>query len=684
VGKPQPLAQPADYKKQKRELAETMSTRFIATALLIVFCSACSANTPTPLPMKTAPSVLELPPIPTITPEADVLRSWGDKDTVVTSNRLGKGNVYAMALSPDGNTIAVTGLVSVTTYDFASLKEIWTSLLEPRQPPANTGRGQVVWSPDGSQLATNSEVGMTVWDAKTGEQLDVFKGDLYRSGSIVWTQDGKLAITTYFAGNKIILDVRTGDELLTIEMKGSPADVAHILQSKDLLAEAVSDQGIVVQDTRSGEKLYSPLEVCDGYCISVMKLSPDGTRVVVGFTDEYYQLGVWDLATQEKMFAMEAPGNYFAETTLVWSPDSKYLAAAFNTGTLRVWDSQTGNQLHSLTVDKIEGLDWSPDGNNLISLSQYGTMIVWDIETGKPLRSMDEDTSWIMSLAWSPDGSMLAAGAEDGEISIWEPASGKKLRSLQDPARWVSNLTWSPDGKQIAEGGVNAINIWDVETGQRIRAWHVPTLALSGLAWSPKGGLLASISDDGTPILWDPATGEELRRLSTNWSSEDLLWSPEGDLLSTSYPASGLGGEQVTLWDPHMGKPVLTKQGVHTSAWSPLGDMVASISDNKTGYMRDDTALVLWDPQTGEELRRFDTGTFLTNTGWSPDGKYLIAGGAQEVEHALIVLDAQTGEQLHSLKGHYNVIAAAAWSPRGDLIASASPDGTVIIWRLDQ
>jgi WD40 repeat protein len=581
-----------------------MSTRFIATALLIVFCSACSANTPIPLPMKTAPSVLELPPIPTITPEADVLRSWGDKDAVMTSNRLGKGNVYAMALSPDGNTIAVTGLVSVTTYEFASLKEIWTSLLEPRQPPANTGQGQVVWSPDGSQLATNSEVGMTVWDAKTGEQLDVFKGDLYRSGSIVWTQDGKLAISTYFAGNMIILDVRTGDELLTIEMKGSPAAVAHILQSKDLLAEAVSDQRIVVQDTRSGEKLYSPLKVCDSYCISVMKLSPDGTRVAVGFTDEYYQLGVWDLATGKKMFAMEAPGNYFAETTLVWSPDGKYLAAAFNTGTLRVWDSQTGNQLYSLTVDKIEGLDWSLDGNNLISLSQYGTMIVWDIETGKPLRSMDEDTSWIMSLAWSPDGSMLAAGAEDGEISIWEPASGKKLRSLQDPARWVSNLTWSPDGKQIAEGGVNAINIWDVESGQRIRAWQVQALALSGLAWSPNGSLLASISDDGTPILWDPLTGEELLRLPTNWSSEDLLWSPEEDLLSTGYSASGWGAEQVTLWDPHTGEPVLTKPWVHTSAWSPLGDMVVSISDKETEYMRDDTVLVLWDPQTGEELRR--------------------------------------------------------------------------------
>ena len=202
------------------------------------------------------------------------------------------------------------------------------------------------------------------------------------------------------------------------------------------------------------------------------------------------------------------------------------------------------------------------------------------------------------------------------------------------------------------------------------------------LAWSPDGSMLASISYEGTTTLWDASNGEQLRSLPTNYGSADLTWSPQGNWLGTSYPYPSFEGEQVTLWDPHTGEPVLTKQGIHDIAWSPRGDMVASISDNGTGFVGDDTTLVLWDPQTGDEIRSFHTGTWLTHIGWSPDGNMLIVSGARDVDQALIVLDAQTGKRLHLLKGHYDIPTAVAWSPRGDFIASSSSDGTVIIWRI--
>ncbi|HKY55836.1 MAG TPA: WD40 repeat domain-containing protein, partial [Anaerolineales bacterium] len=328
---------------------------------------------------------------------------------------------------------------------------------------------------------------------------------------------------------------------------------------------------------------------------------------------------------------------------------------------------------------QIVGLAWSLDGDSLITLSQYESLAVWDVKTGQPSRSINEHASWVLDLDWSPNGSMLASGAENGEIILWESVSGKKLRSFHDPAGWVRNVTWSPDGKEIASGGQNEIKIWDVQTGEQVRTLPVNT-QVSGLAWSPDGNMLASISYEGTTTLWDSSTGEQLRSLPANYSSMNLAWSPQGDRLSTTYP--NFEGEQVTLWDPHTGEPVLTNKGMHDLAWSPLGDIVASISDNGTGEGRDDTTVVLWDPQTGEEIRSFNTGTFLTNIGWSPDGKLLVVSGAHEANHALIVLDAQTGEQLHYLKGHYNVPTAVAWSPRGDFIASSSHDGTVIIWRI--
>jgi WD40 repeat protein len=209
----------------------------------------------------------------------------------------------------------------------------------------------------------------------------------------------------------------------------------------------------------------------------------------------------------------------------------------------------------------------------------------------------------------------------------------------------------------------------------------VDTLTLTSLAWSPDGSRLASLSYDGTGIIWDASSGKQLQSLPANHLNDALVWSPGGELLSTSYYLDEPYRQQVTLWDPQTGEAVRSQLGMYKSAWSPLGNIVASISDQGTSYLRDDATLILWDPQTGTEVRRFNTGLFLTNIGWSPDGDFLIIG-ADENE-SLIVLDAQTGEELHRLKGHYDFVSEAAWSPSGDRIASASYDGTVIIWEID-
>ena len=79
--------------------------------------------------------------------------------------------------------------------------------------------------------------------------------------------------------------------------------------------------------------------------------------------------------------------------------------------------------------------------------------------------------------------------------------------------------------------------------------------------------------------------------------------------------------------------------------------------------------------KTGNEIRKFNTGEFLSNIGWSPDGKFLVIG-------ALVVLDAQTGREIHRLMGHYGAVTNVVWSPRGDRIASSSSDGTIIIWEI--
>lgn len=635
-----------------------------------------TAATPTPL-LLASPTPTQSTPIPTpIPPNADALDLWRNKDASVIANRLGKGATYAMALSPDGKTIAVTGLVSVSTYDFNSLETIWTSVLE--QPPVATERGQVVWSPDGSQLATVSEAGITIWDAKTGERLQFFGGDEYaNASSVVWTQSGKVATREVSYGHMILWDLRAEKQLLDFEM--GPATLFDWLQNKSILAVAQSGN-ITIWNTRPRRQVSS--FTCNDCYIYNLKLSPDGTRLVTVSADKRDKIIVWDIKTGAPLLTKEAPGNY-AGTRFAWSPDGKYLAAGFNSnGSIVIWDIETGTQLPVLGLAKLQDIAWSADGNNLITLSRYQSVTVWDVKTGKPLRFLGEHTSWVLDVAWSPDGSMLASSSEDGEITIWDPG-GKALRSLHDPGGWVRELTWSPDGNLLASAGNARIVIWDLRTGEQLRAWSLPTLAVFSLAWSPDGSMLASTSYEGTISLWDPATGKQLWSFAeTHWNITGLAWSPQGDLLAGHYPQSGTSREQLAFWNPQTGELVRTQPGMLSLSWSPLGDIAASVWDSGSAYGGDDQTVILWDPRTGNEVRRFDTGVSAGYLTWSPDGRFLIAGVDRDAGRALILLDAETGEQLHRLPGHYDAVKKVAWSPRGDRIASCSWDGTVIIWEI--
>jgi WD40 repeat protein len=62
---------------------------------------------------------------------------------------------------------------------------------------------------------------------------------------------------------------------------------------------------------------------------------------------------------------------------------------------------------------------------------------------------------------------------------------------------------------------------------------------------------------------------------------------------------------------------------------------------------------------------------------WSPDGQQLASGASGG---AIIVWDANSGEQIAILRGHTANVWDLAWSPNGGQLASASNDETARLW----
>jgi hypothetical protein len=114
-------------------------------------------------------------------------------------------------------------------------------------------------------------------------------------------------------------------------------------------------------------------------------------------------------------------------------------------------------------------------------------------------------------------------------------------------------------------------------------------------------------------------------------------------------------------------------------AFAPDGRSFAGI----VGRM--DSAVCIWETANGCLRQRIELppGTTESVT-FSPDGKFLVAGGEWTVDgrpdHALRLLNPWTGEVVGRLPGHFGSVAALAFAADGKTLVSGGADTTILAW----
>ena len=134
---------------------------------------------------------------------------------------------------------------------------------------------------------------------------------------------------------------------------------------------------------------------------------------------------IWDLESGENVAAMKGDG--WAVSTVAWSPDGTRVVAGSDGEALFIWDVETGENLrvlegHTSTVNSVA---WSGDGRRIVSsagssAAADSVLRVWDAETGEPLLALKGHGDRVYSVAWSPDGTRIASGSHDQTLRIWE------------------------------------------------------------------------------------------------------------------------------------------------------------------------------------------------------------------------------------------------------------------------
>jgi len=139
------------------------------------------------------------------------------------------------------------------------------------------------------------------------------------------------------------------------------------------------------------------------------------------------------------------------------SPDGTWLASTGFDGTVRIWDTSTGQTRHTLTghTGMVDGVAVSPDGTWLASTGFDGTVRIWDTSTGQTRHTLTGHTSAVRGVAVSPDGTWLASTGDDQTVRIWEARTGDQqdLCRIEQPGR---SCAWTRD-RGLFVGGAAGI-----------------------------------------------------------------------------------------------------------------------------------------------------------------------------------------------------------------------------------
>jgi WD40 repeat protein len=275
-------------------------------------------------------------------------------------------------------------------------------------------------------------------------------------------------------------------------------------------------------------------------------------------------------------------------------------------------------------------------------------------------------TGKVTSVAFSHDGRQILTGSEDYTAKLWDTATGAELRTFRGHQSKINCIAFSPDGRRMVTGSWDkTVIIWDTASGEELHTFKGHAFEVSGVAFSPDGLKLLSGSGDGTARLWDAETGTQLHTFTNVDAITAVAFSLDGRLICTASLDF-----TVQLWDTVSGDRVRTFRG-HSSritgiAVSPDGRQLL------TGSL-DGTAR-LWNMTSGECLKKF-TGDPVADVAFSPDGKWIIAGGGNHAQ----LRESKTGDLARTFRDASTRITSVAFSTEGKLL-TGNENGTARLW----
>ena len=220
-----------------------------------------------------------------------------------------------------------------TFYPPNAFAQNFTQRSLPEGAIARLGKGRIMgpiaYSPDSRQLAVPSSIGIWIYEAETGEALDLLTGHEGWVRCATFSPDGATLASGSDDETIRLWNAETGEHLCTL----------------------IGHERWIFRRTR---------------WVTSVAFSPDGTTLASRSSDMSIRL--WNVKTGTQIHWLKAHSG--SVSSVAFSPDGAILVSAGPPGmTLQAWNVQTGTLLwtHTADIEDVWRVAFSPDGTTIVS-----------------------------------------------------------------------------------------------------------------------------------------------------------------------------------------------------------------------------------------------------------------------------------------------------------------------------